>query len=228
MKKLWLEYSAKIDALSKRERALVFAAVVTTVVYIIFALFIDPAAARQRTLEAQMQQHTKDLAALQNEVQALSKQQADPDAARRVRSAELGREISAVDEQLKALQKNLVPAQRVIPLLQEVLARSARLELLALRTLPVSPLVPRAEKPPAAESGAPQKPKVAGANVYKHGVELTLAGSYSDLHDYLAKLERLPVRMFWWRARLSAEEHPRLTMTLTIYTLSLDKAWLEV
>jgi MSHA biogenesis protein MshJ len=34
--------------------------------------------------------------------------------------------------------------------------------------------------------------------------------------------------MFWSRASLNAEDYPRLTLTVTIYTLSLDKAWLEV
>jgi hypothetical protein len=34
--------------------------------------------------------------------------------------------------------------------------------------------------------------------------------------------------MFWWRARLTADDDARLTMVLTIYTLSLDRAWLQV
>jgi len=57
---------------------------------------------------------------------------------------------------------------------------------------------------------------------------MTLQGSYADLHDYLARLEQSQWRMFWWRARLSTEDSPRLTLTVTLYTLSLDKGWLEV
>ena len=65
-------------------------------------------------------------------------------------------------------------------------------------------------------------------NVFKHGVEVKLSGSYADLYDYLVRLEGLPSRMFWSRVSLNAEDYPRLTLTVTIYTLSLDKAWLEV
>ena len=59
-------------------------------------------------------------------------------------------------------------------------------------------------------------------------VEITVRGSYSALHAYLARLERSPWTMYWWRALLAADVSGVSTMTITIYTLSLDKAWLEV
>jgi hypothetical protein len=34
--------------------------------------------------------------------------------------------------------------------------------------------------------------------------------------------------MFWGRIAVSAEQHPRLRVTLTVLTLSLSKAWLIV
>jgi MSHA biogenesis protein MshJ len=64
--------------------------------------------------------------------------------------------------------------------------------------------------------------------VFKHGVQITLQGSYGDMYEYLARLEKLPWHMFWSRASLSASDYPHLTLTVTIYTLSLDKAWLVV
>jgi MSHA biogenesis protein MshJ len=64
--------------------------------------------------------------------------------------------------------------------------------------------------------------------VFQHGFELTLQGSYADVHAYLAQLEKLPWRMFWGRISVNAEHHPRLRVTLTVLTLSLNKAWLIV
>jgi MSHA biogenesis protein MshJ len=49
-----------------------------------------------------------------------------------------------------------------------------------------------------------------------------------SLHNYLQRLEQSPWRMFWWRGRLAADDDARLVMTVTIYTLSLDRAWLQV
>jgi MSHA biogenesis protein MshJ len=64
--------------------------------------------------------------------------------------------------------------------------------------------------------------------IYQHGVEITLLGSYAGLHDYLAQLEKLPAQMFWGRISVNTEEYPRLRVTLTVQTLSLNKAWLIV
>ncbi|MBI3936114.1 MAG: MSHA biogenesis protein MshJ, partial [Betaproteobacteria bacterium] len=44
----------------------------------------------------------------------------------------------------------------------------------------------------------------------------------------LVQLEKLSWQMFWGRIAMDAERYPRLTVTLTVHTLSLDKAWLIV
>ena len=64
--------------------------------------------------------------------------------------------------------------------------------------------------------------------IYKHGIEIRIAGSYNDLLMYLAEIERMPQRIIWNRNKLSTELYPRNEMTLTLYTLSLDKQWLVV
>jgi MSHA biogenesis protein MshJ len=64
--------------------------------------------------------------------------------------------------------------------------------------------------------------------IYKHGVRITVRGSYLDLLSYAAALEKLPEQMFWGEAKLSVEKYPDSLFTLTLYTLSLDKTWLKV
>lgn len=237
MKQLWRKYAAKIDALAPRERLIVFVAVIAVVVYAMFTLSVDLSQSRQKTLRAQLVKQRAEIAELQSQADALRRKQVDPDAANRARVDDLGRQVSGIENTLKDLQNNLVPAQRMNALLQEMLTADARPQLVSLRSLPVTLLLARPGTPPAAAGAAvpgvttprqSQRPDASEANVYKHGVEMTLQGSYADLHDYLARLEQSPWRMFWWRARLAADAHPRLTLTVTIYTLSLDKGWLEV
>src|SRR5581483_278972 len=117
-------------------------------------------------------------------------QQSDPDAANRARMEALKAQIRSADEALQALQRDLVPADRMNALLQEMLARDTRLTLLSLRTLAAEPLV-QAEQP-RKDGKAPDAPAAAPANahVYKHGVEIVVQGTYTSLHDYLARLER--------------------------------------
>lgn len=231
MKQLWLKTAAKINALALRERLIVFVALVAVVVYGIFALSVDLSQWHQQNLQSRIAKQRAEIAELQTKTETLQRNQVDPDAANRARVDDLARQINAIENTLQDLQKNLVPAQRMNALLQEMLTADARPQLVSLRSLPVALLLVRSGSPAAAgaaASGQVPRPDTSEVNVYKHGVEMTLQGSYAELHDYLARLEQSPWRMFWWRARLAAEAHPRLTLTVTIYTLSLDKGWLEV
>jgi MSHA biogenesis protein MshJ len=58
-------------------------------------------------------------------------------------------------------------------------------------------------------------------------VEIVVQGSYSDLLDYVSRLEKQPWQVYWGRTVLAAE-YPKVVVTLTLYTLSLDKSWLVV
>jgi MSHA biogenesis protein MshJ len=64
--------------------------------------------------------------------------------------------------------------------------------------------------------------------IYKHGVKITVRGNYADLLQYLTALEKLPSQMFWGVAKLDVVQHPTAELSLTLYTLSLDKTWLQV
>jgi len=217
MKELWLKYEARIDALSLRERVMVFVAALVVVLFLGNALFIDPAVMRKRVLVDQMTRQSKELQGLQLQIAELEKKRADPDAANVTRRDNLRNEIAVIDDSLKDMRSSLVPAQNMKALLQDVLARNPRLQLVAMRTLPVAPLV---DKSNAAEKA------VTGGGVFKHGIQVTVQGSYADLHDYLSRLEKINWRMFWAQASLNTDDYPRLALTVTVYTLSLDKAWL--
>jgi len=46
--------------------------------------------------------------------------------------------------------------------------------------------------------------------------------------NYLAALEKMPAQMFWGEISFSVDKYPDAVLTLTLYTLSLDKTWLTV
>jgi MSHA biogenesis protein MshJ len=64
--------------------------------------------------------------------------------------------------------------------------------------------------------------------VYRHGVQLTIEGGYHDLLQYLVAMEKLPWRVVWGEADLRVDEYPKIVLTLTLYTLSLEKVWMNV
>jgi MSHA biogenesis protein MshJ len=124
----------------------------------------------------------------------------------------------------------MVPPEKMQSFLEGLLTRNRGLELLDLKTLPVTQIgAPAAAKPAAAGAAAATEPALAAAEgIYQHGVEIRLAGSYNDLLNYLTELERMPQRVMWNSVSLTVDKYPRNIMTLRIYTLSLDSKWLTV
>jgi MSHA biogenesis protein MshJ len=222
MKARLKQWAERIDACSLRERLLIFAMAALVLVTLVNTLALDPALAQRKLLQQQLSEQAARISAIQAQSQALAAARAnDPDAANRARLAELKRAIAASDARLESLQQSLVSPERMATVLQEVLGRKRGLKLVSLRTLPLSTL---AEEEAKAEEKAP----AALGAIYRHGVEVTVEGSYGDLLAYVAELESLPWQVFWGGANLSVQVYPVSRLTLTLYTLSLEKTWLRV
>lgn len=218
MKSFYLGLADKFDALALRERYLVAVALLGGVLLVGWTMIVDPALARSRIAERAIANQRSQLAALAAQTQALQSPDKNPEALAGAELAELKKQLSALNARFAALGGDLVPPERMAGLLEELLGRKRGLHLLGLRTLPAaSVLEPKAA---GAEAGA--------AGLYKHGVEIRLEGGYAELTEYLAQLEKSPQKLLWSSVTLSAETYPKLVLTLTVYTLSLDRTWLIV
>jgi MSHA biogenesis protein MshJ len=94
-----------------------------------------------------------------------------------------------------------------------VLGRARGVSLVEMKTLAVSTISPKESKERL---------------IYRHGLELTVAGSYLDLLAYVRDLEALPTQLYWGALNVDASQYPKVLMKVTVYTLSLDRAWLNV
>lgn len=225
MKATWQKYAAPFDAMSRRERALICAAVLGGIVFVGLNFFVEPALKRAGLAESGIAEQRSQLSATQAQIAALQVQAQDPDRVARGELAELKRHLGEVNARFAALESELVPPQSVAALLEDLIGRQRGLRLLSLRTLPVTPLL---EKRQGAAAGA-DAPLVASSDgLFKHGVEIRVEGGYQELSAYLAQLEKSPLKLLWNGVELSADNHPRLVLTLTVYTLSLDRTWLIV
>ncbi|MBI2313150.1 MAG: agglutinin biogenesis protein [Betaproteobacteria bacterium] len=213
--KAWLNALAdRIDNLALRERALIFAMAALIVVTLINVALLDPLLSKQRASSQQVVQQQREIAGIQERIQVLVQAKpSDVDAANRARLEQLQRQLADADAFLRGKQDHLVPPKKMAELLQQLLARNRGLQLVQLKTLPATPL---------AGGGA------GVAQMFQHGVEISVRGSYLDLLDYMAQLEKLPWQMYWARVSLTVEIHPTAQLTLTLYTLGLEKTWLAV
>lgn len=218
---------ARVDALSLRERALVLGMLGTVVVFLLNLLMFDPLFLQQKQLAQRIAEQRQEESALQQQIQALSSASAaDPTAPQRQRLAALKREQGEMESFLRERQADLVPPDRIAQLLRDMLERNQRLRLISLATLPTRSLSEL--QAPAGQRRHADEDEGGLSHIYRHGVEITVRGSYADLVDYAAALERLPWHMYWGRATLTVDEYPASRLTLTLYTLSLDRIWLVV
>ena len=226
----WKRYVDWFTARLPREKAIIAAAVLGGILFIGFTYAIEPQllAARRATktiLEANN-------AAMQSGTTAdiLQKTNLDPDAPLRAELAQLHSRLEEQSRNFDAVDRSLVPPEKIPVLLENLLTRSRNLQLKSLETLAPAPLIDRkpakADAPAAAAAAAANALATAALpNLFKHGVKIRISGSYADLLAYVTELESAPQRLMWGRMDLVAD-YPKAELTLTVYTLSLEKSWL--
>lgn len=225
----WALLRERFNAQSHRERGLLAGAAIGGALLLGFSLFIEPNLVRVRVLEKTADLARAELAAAQTQLQIVNTQlQLDPDAPRRAEITALRNDLANVDASLKKLENGLVAPEQMNALLERLLARHVSLKLLSFKSLTpinLAEAVADAAKP-ADEQKRLVSPSAPG--LYKHGVELRLEGSYSDLHAWVAQLEAAPQKVLWGDVRFVVVEYPRAVLSLTVYTLSLEKSWLAI
>lgn len=232
MKARLKQWAERIDGMSLRERLMIFAMLAVTLVALAMTGAIDPLSAKQKQITQKLVQTQAQTQALEAQMHALAEaSKNDPDLPNKLRLAELNAKRKVAYAELSNVKQGLVTPDKMTQVLRDLLGRNSRLNLVSIKTLAASPLTPSG-KPPEQTMKIQAKPQEKSAThdlgLYKHGVEISIEGSYVDLVGYLTELEQLPWRMYWGGVNLSAQTYPVSRLTLTVYTLSLDKTWLSV
>ena len=232
----WRKLAAKVDALSLRERVMVFGASAALLIFLLFSLFLNPLFAKQKLLSETMASEHQMMAGIDAEILLkISGNGVDPDARERQELERLRQEVMRLGHTLRTAQAGLVPPDRIVYLLEHLLRQHARLRLVSLKTLPSAPVEAAASAPaapvtpPPPAAGALAAPAIKTAPLlYRHGVEVVLRGSYIDMVNYMEALEAMPTRVFWGDASLVVEQYPNASLRLTLFTLSLDDKWISL
>ncbi|MFY9328013.1 MAG: hypothetical protein WAO76_08355 [Georgfuchsia sp.] len=225
----WKDLSARFAVLKPREKTLICAAILAVILLGGYNFWIDPALTRKAVAGKQIAQYRTDITNLGAQVAALQAQLKDPDATSRAAIAERRQHLAELDQQLSGYSKELVPPEKMTLLLQGLLSQHRGLELLSLRTLPPQPIIPAQADKAEPKPGEPAKTGVANrGNIYKHGIEVKVAGSYQNLLNYLGEMEASSQRLLLGSMNLEVTRYPRVELTVTVYSLSLDRTWLVI
>lgn len=221
----WRKLAARLDALANRERAMVFLGGMAAIFLVLWVAAIEPIAKKVTSLRvdvAAQQDTLRTFTAQKNELEAQLRRH--PDEALLSRLADLEKAMADVDGAIRDMNVGLVSPERMVSLVRDLVSNSPGIALRSLKTLPAEPFEGEAAAPEAGVTAA----KTGKGSLYRHGVELTVEGSYPALLAYCRRLESLPVRAMWNRTHLDAARHPTVVMTLTLYTLSMDRTWMTL
>jgi MSHA biogenesis protein MshJ len=177
---LWERMANRLDAMSLRERAMVFAAAVGMVLFLAYQFAIDPMLRKQKLLLEQIHQQNSQMSGIDMEIQAKVQAFAsDPDAPVRAQLSDVRHQIDKSTQALMSVQKGLVAPDKIAPLLEKILHGNGRLKLISLRTLPVAGMSEainfnsKAPEVPAAQSAGAQS----AASMVTTAVQTAQAGT---------------------------------------------------
>ncbi|MCK9989980.1 MAG: hypothetical protein WA112_02215 [Rugosibacter sp.] len=233
--------------LQLREQAIAVAAGCTVLALGGNALLLKPLQIEIDRLHALDKQHKAEIASTITDLSSLDGKLArgvDPLEKERATRDEFLRKIAEADAFF--MQRDATGNQ-VASLVRTLLDESPGLTLVSLKTIPSQVFyTPPAPPPPpkvterainavedlakALPLGIPeavtpaqsQPPQNAALQkiIYRHGVEITVTGKYSQLVDYMEKLQKFPQRVFWSEVQLTVSPYPVNVLKIVIYTLS--------
>ena len=218
------QLAVRIDAMSLRERAIIFLVILAGLFMLANNVVFSSLRQEQQRLNRDVQAKLKELHAMSTQTQETLAQLAlDPEALARARIAQLKQTLSTQEASVANVVRGLVTPRDMPRLVQQILARNRGLQVVRVENLPAEPLYSDNQT-----SGTIPKDPNATAQVYKHGMRIELRGQYLDMVRYLRALEAMPAKVFWSKVHYAAETYPNSHLTLDIYTIGLNKVWLEV
>lgn len=213
MKQVWKDQARRIDALNLRERVIMFISMALAIGALADAFVLSPAMTERRQLSTQMRQQTQQIEALRMQLAAQSNAAGDtPQGRQRQALMQARDELRRLDEEVRTQLADREEMARLPAVLDRLLRRHDRLTLVRLATATPSR---------AALLAAEAQPAGATPAVRWQGVELSVAGRYPDLVQYLAELEQAMPGLRWGPLQITT---PSMPPVLTVQLMLVGEA----
>lgn len=207
------------DQRPQRERIVLLVCIVIVFLFLVNLLVLQPFSRQRQVARSEVAEITQNLTALQNQEAVIkARKGSDPDKENRLRLSVLEEESKQLHRQLEANIVNLVSPREMPALLKDLLTQQKKLQLLSLENL--APELLELDQQAAEDAVLP--------TLYRHRLRMEFTGDYLTLLKYLRQLEQLPRSMVWEEVEVAvdAQEYPKATVRLQVYTLSLTEGWI--
>ncbi len=213
----------RIDAMTLRERGIIFVTVLVLLYFVASTLVLTPLRSQQQRLGNELKVKREQVAALNVQIQKIVHNATrDVDKENTEKLKLLRERIVLIDPRLAGMSQSLVSPRDMARFVEQVLTRNRALQVIRLESLAPAPVEGQA----APATGKAAAVPAASSGVHRHGMRIEVRGRYADLVNYLRALEAMPWKVFWGQVTLESEDHPMSKLTLVIYTLSLQPGWI--
>lgn len=222
------QLNERFNARTIRERVLLVVTGCVLVFVMLWELLVTPVISAQTIKRQSLQTLTAEQDRLVDQQSLLSAKLAqDPSADMRQRLIQREQRLARLDGDIAERAALLIPPQKMLGLLREILVAQRGLSLESLTLQPPEPefgTVPDNVKQPAGHAPDDQPEPL----LYAHEVELIVRGAYPDVLAYVAKLEAMDQRLGWVMLTYESGDWPGGRAIIRVRTLSLDPHWLGV
>lgn len=178
MKQRWQQLTLRIDALSLRERGILFAVLLMCSMLLADTLWLSPAQMAHKQAALQLSTQSQELQRLRDELRTMAVP-VDVNQQTRDEIAQVQLQVQAINQEIEAVAPQAAGGPAIESTLVQLLRRQEGLTLLGISTAPT-----------IGASTDPTKP-------VRQTIELRVSGSYAELTRYIATLENTLPTLRW-------------------------------
>ena len=203
----------RFNRLSRRERWLVIGTLVAGLGALGDVVLLQPVMQERKALMASIEAGEKRISELSSAANAAG-------GASLARVAEAQKQIVQLDEELEQIRSSVTPPEKMAARLRELLGAGRGLTVLGFRNMAAIPV---------SGDAADRKPGASAASgLYRHPIEVRLAGSYADLVDWIGRIERDGNGLRLSKVACEAQAGQPIEARIELFTLGTEQTWLTL
>lgn len=203
---------ARIDALSLRERAILFLLLISGCMALADVLWLEPALLTYKQLTERFAKQNTELQRLRDALKTVAKP-VDKNLALHKEIDAVNSRLAAVNQSIKEVAPEALHGAPLAQVLVHLLRRHEGLTLVLTSTVLPQAATPKA--PPMSQVNPNASAAVMAVGLKRQGVELIVSGDYSELTRYVRTLETALPYVRWGAMKLKRDKAlPELTLQL--------------
>jgi MSHA biogenesis protein MshJ len=137
LKKQFQGFTNRVDAMSIRERAMIFITLLVALYFLAVNVLFGPLNIQKDRLQQQVDLKRQETQALEAQVQAMAARGGeDPDAAKRNKLEALRENLKTMDTELIRVTAGLVPPKEMARLIEQMLLKNRGLQVMRVESIP--------------------------------------------------------------------------------------------